>query len=81
MTLYSSKFTSLFGAIGEALFTFGLLGWMYGVLIQLAYPDLLTLQLSHLTPWLRVDVFAIYSFFVSAFGFFVWRLISWIRKK
>jgi hypothetical protein len=80
MTLYTS-FTSLFGALGEVLFTFGLLGWLYGVIIQLTYPELLTLQLSHLTPWLRVDVFTIYSFFVSAFGFFVWRLVVWVRKK
>jgi hypothetical protein len=81
MTLNSSKFNSIFAALGEALFTFGLLGWMYGVIIQLTNPSLLTVKLSHLTPWLRVDIFTISSFFVSALGFFVWRLVIWARKK
>ena len=79
MTVNLNK-SSLFGVIGEVLFTFGLLGWLYGVMIQLVYPDLLTLELSHLTPWLRVDVFCIYSFIFSALGFFLWRLVIWFKK-
>jgi len=79
--MLSSKIVILFGALGEVVFIFGLLGWLYGVLIQLTNPEWLTIQISHLTPWLRVDVFAIYSFFISAFGFFLWRFIIWINKK
>lgn len=59
--------------IGEFLFLFGLLAWIYGVLIQLFYPQWLPLQLSHLTPWLRVDTFTIIGFFVAALGFLLWR--------
>jgi hypothetical protein len=61
-------------AVGELLFLYGLLGWIYGVLIQLAYPCWLPIQISHLTPWLRLDSFTIISFITSALGFFVWRL-------
>ena len=60
--------------VGELFFLFGLLGWVYGVLIQLVYPEWLSLGLSHLTPWIRVDTFTIISFFVSAIGFLIWRL-------
>ena len=61
--------------IGETLFIYGLLGWIYGMLIQLTHPSWLKLQLSHMTPWLRTDTFTILSFIVSIVGFFVFRLI------
>ena len=61
--------------VGELLFVYGFLGWVYGVLIQLTHPEWLTIQLSHLTPWIRVDVFTIISFIIGAIGFFIWRLI------
>jgi hypothetical protein len=66
---------------GEFLFLFGLLGWGYGVLIQLFYPDWLPLGLSHLTPWIRVDTFTILSFIVSAIGFLKWRLAKDLSKS
>jgi hypothetical protein len=60
--------------LGEALFLYGLLGWMYGVAIQLGQPRWLSGGLSHLTVWIRVDTFAIISFLLSVVGFFMWRL-------
>ena len=60
--------------IGELLFLFGLLAWIYGVLIQLIEPATLASGLSHLIPWIRVDTFTILSFIVSAIGFLIWRL-------
>jgi hypothetical protein len=33
---------------GEFLFLFGLLAWVYGVLVQLIHPEWLPLSLSHL---------------------------------
>jgi hypothetical protein len=60
--------------VGQLLFLFGLLGWLYGVLVQLIHPDWLHLGLSHLIPWIRVDTFTIICFIVSAVGFFMWRL-------
>jgi hypothetical protein len=61
--------------IGELLFLFGFLGWMYGVVVQVNYPDWMSAGLSHLVPWIRVDTFAIISFIVSAIGFLIWRLM------
>lgn len=61
--------------VGELLFLYGFLGWVYGVLVQLTHPEWLPIQLSHLTPWLRVDIFTIVSFIIGAIGFFIWRLI------
>ena len=60
--------------MGEFLFLFGMLGWVYGVLIQLIHPEWLTLGLSHLIPWIRVDTFTIISFIIAAIGFLIWRL-------
>lgn len=60
--------------VGELLFLYGLLGWVYGVLVQLLHPNWLPTPLSHLTLWIRVDTFTIASFIVSAVGFFIWRL-------
>ncbi len=59
---------------GQLLFLYGVLGWGYGVLVQMVHPRWLTLQLSHLTPWIRVDTFTIISFIISAVGFLMWRV-------
>lgn len=59
---------------GEFLFLFGLLAWVYGVLIQLIHPEWLYGGLSHLTPWIRLDTFTIICFFIAAIGFIIWRL-------
>ena len=60
--------------IGELLFLFGFLGWIYGVMFQFVYPEWMSTGLSHLVPWIRVDTFAITSFIISAVGFLIWRL-------
>ena len=60
--------------VGEFLFLFGFLAWVYGVLVQLIHPEWLHLGLSHLLPWIRVDSFAVVSFVVAAIGFLIWRL-------
>jgi hypothetical protein len=59
---------------GEFLFLFGLLAWVYGILVQLIHPEWLPLSLSHLIQWIRVDTFTIISFVVAAIGFLTWRL-------
>jgi hypothetical protein len=66
---------------GEFLFLFGLLAWVYGVLIQLVHPEWLPLGLSHLIPWIRVDTFTITSFIVAAIGFLMWRLAKELNAK
>ena len=67
--------------VGEFLFLFGILGWIYGVLIQLFYPDWLPLGLSHLIPWIRLDTFTILSFVIAAIGFLLWRLAAELSKS
>lgn len=61
------------------LFVFGLLAWLDGIIIQLTYPQWLPLPVSHLLN-VRTDTFTIIMFFVSAIGFFVWRLIVELSK-
>ena len=70
-----TKYMVVVKVIGELLFLYGFLGWIYGVSVQLTYPDWLPLPLSHLTLWIRVDTFTIMSFIVSALGFLIWRLV------
>jgi hypothetical protein len=67
--------------VGEALFLYGLLGWIYGVLIQITHPEFLPTSLSHLTPWIRVDTFAVLFFILSIIGFFIWRLTRETTKQ
>jgi hypothetical protein len=74
MTKILDKFTVLIRVVGELLFLFGFLGWVNGEIVQFTHPAWLSLPLSHLTPWIRVDTFAILSFIVSAAGFFMWRI-------
>jgi hypothetical protein len=67
--------------IGETLFIYGLLGWIYGVLVQLIHPSWMPFGLSHLTPWIRIDTFTILSFIVSIVGFFTSRLYKQLITK
>jgi hypothetical protein len=66
--------------VSEMLFLYGLLGWIYGVLVQLIHPDWLPTALSHILPWIRVDTFAIVSFILSALGFLIWRITRELAK-
>ncbi len=65
---------------GQVLFLFGLLAWIYGIVVQITHPEWLPLGLSHLLPWIRVDTFTILMFILSAVGFFVWRVIAELIK-
>ena len=59
------------------MFVFGLLVWLYVVAIQIAYPNWVAAQFSHIKfppfNW-RLDEVGMIAFAVSAFGFFVWQL-------
>jgi len=67
--------------VGELLFVYGFLGWVYGVVVQLIHPFWVSSGLSHLTPWIRIDTFTVLSFVVSAVGFFVWRFAKELGKS
>jgi hypothetical protein len=56
-------------------FVFGLAGWLYIVTAAIAHPETLSMQLSHLTPWIREDTFGFLSFLVSGICFFIWNLV------
>lgn len=68
------RYMVLVKVVGELLFVYGLLGWIYGVIFVFIHPSWLSGPLSHLTPWLRQDTFTIFSFLISMVGFFMWRL-------
>jgi len=65
--------------IGEMLFLFGFLAWLDGVVIQFTHPNWLPERVSHLLN-VRTDTFTIAMFFVSALGFFLWRLTAELIK-
>ena len=67
--------------LGEFIFLFGLIAWIYGVLVQLTHPEWLNLGLSHLVPWIRVDTFTIMSFIFAALGFLIWRLSKALKNR
>ncbi len=69
-----TRFLIVAKVLGQLLCVYGLLGWMYGVLIQITHPDWLPGEISHLTLWLRLDTFTIFAFIGSGVGFFIWRL-------
>ena len=74
------KLLLVVNVLAQTLFLFGLLAWVYGIIIQVTHPEYLPLQLSHLTPWLRTDTFTILMFIISAVAFFVWRAIVEVMK-
>ena len=61
--------------IALTIFVFSLLGGVYIVLVSFFRIETLTIQLSHLTPWIREDTFGIISWIVSFFSFLIWNLI------
>ena len=75
-----SIIVAIIKVIGQALFLYGLLGWTYGVLINITHPQWLPLHLSHLTTWIRTDTFTILSFILSALGFIIWKLTLELTK-
>ncbi len=71
------EWTAFVGIIGLTLFVFGLLAWLYVILIQVTYPEWLGIRLTHyeIPPLnMRVDDVGILGFAVSALGFVVWRV-------
>jgi hypothetical protein len=59
------------------MFLFGLLTWLYVVVIQVSHPSYLPTALSHINVFplnLRVDLTGILGFGISAVGFFLWQL-------
>jgi hypothetical protein len=75
------KLTVFIKVVGELLFLFGFFGWVNGEIVEFAHPESLSGPLSHLTPWIRVDTFAVLSFIASAVGFFVWRITKELASQ
>jgi hypothetical protein len=60
-------------ALLSTAFLFGLLTWVYVVVLQMGHPDWLSLPLSHIDVFpfnLRVDVTGMVAFVVSVLAFF-----------
>jgi len=60
--------------IALTIFVFSLLGGIYIILVSFFRVETLTIQLSHLTPWIREDTFGILSWIISFFSFLIWNL-------
>jgi hypothetical protein len=64
-------------AILSTLFLFGLLTWVYVVILQMAHPEWLSEPLSHINVFpfnVRVDVTGMAAFVVSVLAFFFLQL-------
>jgi hypothetical protein len=75
----SRKLMIFVKVVGLMLFLFGLLSWLDGVVIQFTNPMWLAMPVSHLLN-VRTDTFTIFSFLVSALGFFLWRFTAELMK-
>ena len=64
-------------AVALTAFVFGLLVWVYVVVVQLVYPDWISAPLSHVSifplNW-RLDDVGMIAFAVAAAGFLLWRI-------
>ena len=58
--------------IALTIFVFSLLGGIYIILVSFFRAETLTIQLSHLTPWIREDTFGILSWITSFFSFLIY---------
>ena len=64
-------------ALLSTLFVFGLLTWLYVVIVQMVSPGVLSAPLTHIDAFpfnLRVDVTGMVAFVVSALAFFFLQL-------
>jgi len=75
----SSRLLLIIKVVGEMLFFFGFLAWLDGAVIQVTHPNWLPLPVSHFLN-IRTDTFTIAMFFVSALGFFIWRVVAELTK-
>ena len=55
-------------------FVHGMVGFLYIAAAAMVHPETLSIQLSHLTPWIREDTFGFLSFAVSIFSLFIYNL-------
>jgi len=60
------------------MFIYGLLAWVYGVIIGvidvILCINVVTFPVSHLFPWISIGEMAVFSFFISMIGFLLWRI-------
>ncbi|MFC1682130.1 hypothetical protein ACFL0X_00765 [Nanoarchaeota archaeon] len=61
--------------ISLTIFVFSFLGGVYIIGNAWFHPQTLSIQLTHLTPWIREDTFGMISWIVSFFSFLVWNLV------
>lgn len=68
---------ALLRAVASTAFLFGLLVWIYVVVVQLTHPQWVTDPFSHVNffpfNW-RVDEIGMTAFAVAAVGFLVWQI-------
>ncbi|MGA8905947.1 MAG: hypothetical protein WB661_13175 [Candidatus Bathyarchaeia archaeon] len=74
---FMTRKDGLLRAVALTAFVFGLLVWVYVVVIQVTYPEWLTTRFSHVNifpfNW-RLDEVGMTAFAVAAVGFLVWQI-------
>lgn len=55
-------------------FIHGMVGFLYIATSAMVHPETLSIQLSHLTPWIREDTFGFLSFAISIVSLFIYDL-------
>lgn len=66
----------LFQALLQTIWLYGLLGGLYIVGNAWFHPESLPWQLTHLTPWIREDVFGMICFIASAGAYLLLQLMK-----
>lgn len=69
-----NKLRKVIRALSLTGFVHGMAGWIYIAAVALKHPETLSIQLSHLTPWIREDTFGFICFAISIVSLFVYNL-------
>jgi len=71
-------------ALALSAFVFGLLVWLYVIVVQITHPDWVTTPFSHIHvfpfDW-RLDEAGMTAFAIAAVGFFVWQIENDAKSK
>lgn len=57
-------------------FVHGMVGFLYIATSAMVHPQTLSIQLSHLTPWIREDTFGFLCFAISIISLFTYNMVK-----
>jgi hypothetical protein len=65
----------------QTLTVYGLLGWLYIVVVALVEPNTLGMRLTHFAPYPHEDTFGEICFAISLLSFFAYSLLRSSEKR